>query len=72
MLRFLSQVPTSPTAAANEAVAEEEYEIPAMAPVRFAPEAEFVPLEDQMRELSVGDSFSRVTTSTNAITSLST
>jgi hypothetical protein len=54
MLRFFSQVPTSPTAAANEAVAEEEYEIPAMAPVRFAPEAEF-PLEDQMRELSFGD-----------------
>ena len=59
MLRFLSQVPTSPTAAANEAVAEEEYEIPAMAPVRFAPEAEFVPLEDQMRELSVGDAVMR-------------
>ena len=58
---FLSQVPTSPPTApafaANEAVAEEVH-ISAQAPVPFAQEVEF-PLEDQMRELSVGDAVTR-------------
>ena len=56
---FLSQVPTSPpTREANEAVAEEE-QIPAQAPVPFAQEEVEFPLEDQMREMSVGDAVTR-------------
>ncbi len=50
-------LPTAPAFAANKAVAE-EVQIPAQAPVPFAKEVEF-PLEDQMREMSVGDAVTR-------------
>ncbi len=58
---FLSQEPVIAPAApafANEAVLAEEEPIPVQAPVPLAHQDIMeVPLEDQMRELSVGDSF---------------
>ena len=52
--------PAAP-AFANEAVLAEEVPIPAQAPVRPLAHQDIMefPLEDQMRELSVGDSFTR-------------